>query len=114
MLNINVSKVIVPAIAFTKPPILDNIDLINIAAAELQLNEKWEKLDKNIKKKFGPIKKQDKVFSHFSRLRSISENDMSLGNMKRGQPSTIKSPKANVIFQPKRTYPKNSEKNHWT
>ncbi|KAL8147819.1 hypothetical protein AgCh_005219 [Apium graveolens] len=28
-----------------------------------------------------------------------------------GQPSTIKSPKANMTFQPKRNYPKNSEKN---
>ncbi|KAL8147928.1 hypothetical protein AgCh_005307 [Apium graveolens] len=36
---------------------------------------------------------------------------MSLGNIKRGQPSSIKSPKASVIFQPKRNYPKNSDKN---
>ncbi|KAL8132983.1 hypothetical protein AgCh_008448 [Apium graveolens] len=31
--------------------------------------------------------------------------------MERGQPSSIKSPKANVIFKPKRNYPKNSDKN---
>ncbi|KAL8107131.1 hypothetical protein AgCh_023793 [Apium graveolens] len=76
VLNIQVSKVIIPAIAFTKPPAIDNIYLIKIAAVklesndklkkldvaavELELNEKWKKLDENIKKKFGTIGKQDK------------------------------------------------------
>ncbi|KAL8114359.1 hypothetical protein AgCh_021280 [Apium graveolens] len=127
VLNIQVSKVMVPEIAFTKPPAFDSIDLIKIAAAklesndklkkfhvaavELKLNEKRKKLDKNIKNKFGPIGKQYKVFSHFSQMRQISANEMSLGNLERGQPSTIKPPKANVIFQPKRNYPKNLDKN---
>ncbi|KAL8148652.1 hypothetical protein AgCh_005859 [Apium graveolens] len=68
---------------------------LDVAAAELELNEKWKKLDENIKKKFSPIEKQDKVFSHFSQLRQISANEMSLGNMERGQSSSIKSLKAN-------------------
>ncbi|KAL8098430.1 hypothetical protein AgCh_031256 [Apium graveolens] len=72
-----------------------------------KLDEKIEKIEKN----FGPIEKQDKALSHFSQLRPISISEISLGNMERGQPSAIKSPKANVIFQPKRNYPKNSNKN---
>ncbi|KAL8105366.1 hypothetical protein AgCh_029239 [Apium graveolens] len=114
-------------ITLSKPPAVDIIDLIKIvvaklesndkwkkldvAAAELEINENWEKLDETIKKKFGPIENQDKVFSHFSQLRSISVNDMSLGNMERGQCSSIKIPKANVIFKPMRNYPKKSYKN---
>ncbi|KAL8148135.1 hypothetical protein AgCh_005472 [Apium graveolens] len=58
------------------PPALDSIDVIKIAAAKLESNEKlqkldvavveqeldvkWKKFDENIKKKFGPIGKQDK------------------------------------------------------
>ncbi|KAL8114647.1 hypothetical protein AgCh_021491 [Apium graveolens] len=78
------NKLIVPAITFTKTPMLDNIDLIKIAAAELLLKEKWKKLDEKLEKKFGPIEKQDKAvkqFSHFSQLGPISINEMSLGNM---------------------------------
>ncbi|KAL8092306.1 hypothetical protein AgCh_034562 [Apium graveolens] len=89
--------------------------VLNINVSKQQLNwssvKKWKKIDDKIEKKFGPIEKQDKVFSHFSQLRPILADDMSLGNMERGQPSTIKSPKANVIFHPKRNYPKNSNKN---
>ena len=73
-----------------------------------------KKLDDKIEKKFGPIEKQDKAmkyFSHLSQLRPVSVDEISLGNMERGKPSAIKSPKANVIFQPKRNYPKNSDKN---
>ncbi|KAL8125989.1 hypothetical protein AgCh_013326 [Apium graveolens] len=95
--NIQVSKVIVPAITFSNPPVLDNIDLIKIATTKLELKEKWKKLDENIGKNFGPIKKQDKAvkhFSHFSQLRPISVNEMTLGNMERGQPSVIKSPQS--------------------
>ncbi|KAL8157305.1 hypothetical protein AgCh_002124 [Apium graveolens] len=82
--NIRVSKVIVPAVTLTKPPSLDNIDLIKIAAAKLEFNErskkldvaavdqeldaKWKKLDENIKKKFGPIEKQDKTKIHWTYL----------------------------------------------
>ncbi|KAL8146501.1 hypothetical protein AgCh_004288 [Apium graveolens] len=81
------------------------------STVEQELDVKWKKLDGNITKKFGPIGKQDKVFSHFSQLRQISVNEMSLGNMERGQTSSIKSPKASVILKPKRNYPKNSDKN---
>ncbi|KAL8092947.1 hypothetical protein AgCh_034994 [Apium graveolens] len=106
---------------------MENIELIKIAAAKLESNKKskkldvaaveqeldakWKKIDEEIIKKFGSIEKKDKVFSHFSQLRQILANEMSLGNMERGQPSSIKSLKASVIFQPKRNYPKNSDKN---
>ncbi|KAL8115285.1 hypothetical protein AgCh_021943 [Apium graveolens] len=81
--NIQVSKVIVPGITFSKPPVLDSIDLIKIATVELERKEKWKKLDEKIEKIFGPIEKQDKAFSHFSQLRQILINEMSLGNMER-------------------------------
>ncbi|KAL8100012.1 hypothetical protein AgCh_032321 [Apium graveolens] len=75
------------------------------------LDTRLKKLDEKIEKSFGPIEKQDKAFSHFSQLRPISANEINLGNLERGQPSAIKSPTANVIFQPKRNYPMNSDKN---
>ncbi|KAL8104390.1 hypothetical protein AgCh_028555 [Apium graveolens] len=96
LLKIQVSKVIVSAIAFTNPPAMDNIDLINLAAAKLksndkltkidvaavekELNDKWKKIDADIQKKFD-------------------------------QTSCIKSPKANLILKPKRNYSKFSDKN---
>ncbi|KAL8148041.1 hypothetical protein AgCh_005398 [Apium graveolens] len=45
VLNIQVSKVIIPATAFTKPPSFDSIDLIKIVAAKLESNDKLKKLD---------------------------------------------------------------------
>ncbi|KAL8113421.1 hypothetical protein AgCh_020652 [Apium graveolens] len=63
-LHIQISKVIVPTIAFTKPPLTDSIDLINEAAASLRAAEReqlkpinWEKIDEDIQKKFGLVKK---------------------------------------------------------
>ncbi|KAL8112240.1 hypothetical protein AgCh_019802 [Apium graveolens] len=44
-LNIQISKVILPIIAFTKPPAMDNIDIINLAAAKLETNDKLLKID---------------------------------------------------------------------
>ncbi|KAL8110268.1 hypothetical protein AgCh_026115 [Apium graveolens] len=46
----NTSKVIVPTITFSKPPVLDGIDLINIVAAELRLNEQMKQIDEKIEK----------------------------------------------------------------
>lgn len=127
VLNIQVSKVIVPAITYTKPPVLDIIDLIQLAAAKLKSSEhldkidvvaveqavdaQWQKLGESIKERFGQIEKPDKTFHHSSQVKQILVNEMSLGNMENGQPSCIKSPKANLVFKPKRNYPKSSDKN---
>ncbi|KAL8112553.1 hypothetical protein AgCh_020031 [Apium graveolens] len=83
----------------------------DVAALEKELDDKWKKIDEEIVKKFGPIEMKDKVFSHFSQLRQISANEMSLGNLEKGQTSCIKSPKANMAFKPKRSYPKSFDIN---
>ena len=44
-LIIQVSKVIVPTIAFKKPPVMDNIDIINLAAAKINTIDKLLKID---------------------------------------------------------------------
>ena len=99
-LNIQVSKVIVPTIAFTKPPVLDNIDLIQRAAEKLELKsnpkildvtalekeikEKWRKIDADIQQMFGPIQNPDIVFNHHSKVMKISVNDISMNYLERG------------------------------
>ncbi|KAL8114224.1 hypothetical protein AgCh_021178 [Apium graveolens] len=92
VLKINVSKVIISEITFTKPPVMDSIDLINLKVAEL-------------------MKSGRNLTHHFSQVKQISVNEMSLGDMEKGQPSCIKSPKANLVWKPKRNYPKSSDKN---
>ncbi|KAL8134938.1 hypothetical protein AgCh_009811 [Apium graveolens] len=66
VLNIQVSKAIMPIFAFIKPPAKDSIDLINEAPATLRAAEKkqfspinWEKIDEDIQKKFGLEKKPE-------------------------------------------------------
>ncbi|KAL8119380.1 hypothetical protein AgCh_016774 [Apium graveolens] len=85
------------AIAFTKPPALDSIDLINLATAKLESNDKLTKIDvvaaeKELDKKWKKI-------------------DVDI-HKKFGQTSYIKSPKADLILKPKRKYSKFSDKNH--
>ncbi|KAL8098546.1 hypothetical protein AgCh_031358 [Apium graveolens] len=65
------NKVLVPTITFTKPTNI--IDLINEAAATLRATEKkqlspinWEKIDEDIQKKFGLVKKPEKSAIHHS------------------------------------------------
>ena len=64
MVNVQISQVIVLEITLPKPPVLDNIDLIQIAATKLnsksnpkmldvsavekELDEKWKKTDASI------------------------------------------------------------------
>jgi len=62
-LQIQISKVIVPSITISKPPVTDSIDLINAAAANIRAVEmnqlkpiNWEKIDDNIQRKFGLVK----------------------------------------------------------
>ena len=61
VVNVQISQVIIPEITLPKPQVLDNIDLIQIAAAKLnsktnpkmfdvaavekELNDKWKKID---------------------------------------------------------------------
>ncbi|KAL8098280.1 hypothetical protein AgCh_031157 [Apium graveolens] len=47
---IQVSKVTVPAITFSKPPVLDSINLLNIAEVELRLKDQMKKIDEKIEK----------------------------------------------------------------
>ncbi|KAL8104377.1 hypothetical protein AgCh_028547 [Apium graveolens] len=77
--NIQVSKVIVPAITTSKPPALDIIDLINLAAAELKLKEQMKKIDDRIEKGFGSTATQDQSVKYFTQLKPITLNDMKLG-----------------------------------
>ena len=95
-MNVQISQVIVPEITLPKPPVLDNIDVIQIAAAKLdsqsnfkkldvaavekELDDKWRKIDEEIKNKFGQIEKPDKTFHHYSQVKQISVNEMSLGS----------------------------------
>ena len=105
-LNIQVSKVIMPTIAFTKPPAMDNIDIINMGAAklnkddkllkidvaivEMELKEKWRKIDAYIQQKFGPIQKPDKTFIHHSQVKNISVNEMSMNYLEK---------RINILYQ---------------
>ncbi|KAL8155490.1 hypothetical protein AgCh_000760 [Apium graveolens] len=109
--HVQVSKVIVPSITFSKPPILDNIDLINIEAAELKLKEQMKKLDERIEKEFGPIANKDKSVKHVIQLRPISIDEMKLGNMERGQTSSKRHQHVIVILMPKKHSSKYSSKN---
>ncbi|KAL8120650.1 hypothetical protein AgCh_017721 [Apium graveolens] len=108
--HIQVSKVIIPAITFLKLPVLDIIDLINIAAAELKLKEQMKKIDEKIEKVFGPIENQEKSVKHFTQLRQIPISEMSL-RMERGQTSARRHQKATVILKPKNHSSKHSDKN---
>ncbi|KAL8114209.1 hypothetical protein AgCh_021171 [Apium graveolens] len=128
VINVQISQVIVPEIILPKPPVLDNIDLIHIAAAKLEsksiskmldvaavekeLDDKWRKIDAENQQKFGPIQKSDKIFTHHSQVKNISMNEISMNYLEKGQTSCIKSPKANLIMKPKRNCSKFSDKNH--
>ncbi|KAL8101511.1 hypothetical protein AgCh_033423 [Apium graveolens] len=74
-----------------------NIKKLDVAAVEKELDDKWKKIDEEIIRKFGPIEKPDKTFHHHSQVKQISVNEMSLGSLEKGQPSCIKSPKANLV-----------------
>ncbi|KAL8120932.1 hypothetical protein AgCh_017929 [Apium graveolens] len=89
---------------------IENIDLIQIAATELELKEKWKNIDEKIGNNFGQITKPDKLVKHFTQLRPILINEMSLRNLEKGQPSARRLLLANVILQPKKNYPKNPSK----
>ncbi|KAL8120227.1 hypothetical protein AgCh_017390 [Apium graveolens] len=86
-------------------------DLINIPEAELRLNKQLKQIDEKIENAFGPIAKHEKLVKHFTQLRQILINEMSLGNLEKGQPSTRRPLQANVILQPKKNYSKSSTKN---
>ncbi|KAL8120202.1 hypothetical protein AgCh_017375 [Apium graveolens] len=127
VINVQISQVIVPEITFPKPPVLDSFDLIQIAASKLdsqsnfkkldvaavekELDDKWRKIDEELTRKFGPIEKLNKTFHHHSQVKQISMNEKSLGSLEKGQPSCIKSPKANLVLKPKKNYPRSSYKN---
>ena len=82
VVNVQINQVIFLEITLPKPPVLDNIDLIQIAAAKLEsklipkmldvaavkkeLDEKWRMIDAEIQQKFGPIQKPEKIFTHHS------------------------------------------------
>ncbi|KAL8099250.1 hypothetical protein AgCh_031785 [Apium graveolens] len=89
----------------------DKLLKIDVAAAEKELKEKWRKIDAEILQKFGPIQKPDKVFYHHSQVKHISVDEMSLNYLEKGQTSCIKSPKANLVMKPKINYSKFSDKN---
>ncbi|KAL8115271.1 hypothetical protein AgCh_021929 [Apium graveolens] len=54
-------------------------------AAEKELDDKWKKIDEVIQKKFGPIEKPNKIFHHFSQVKQIYVNELSLDNLEKGQ-----------------------------
>jgi len=102
----------------SKPSVKDSIDLINAAAANLRAANKeklslvnWEKIDEEIKKKFELVKEPVKSAIHHSQVKQISVNEMSMNYLERGQPSCIKSPKAEIILKPRVNYSKSSLKN---
>ncbi|XP_074373866.1 uncharacterized protein LOC141714233 [Apium graveolens] len=109
--HFQVSKVIVLAIAFKKPSMLDSIDLINIEAAELKLKEQKKNIDERIEKVFSPIASQDKSVKHFTQIRPIPIDEMKLGNMKRGQTSSKRHPQDIMILKPKKHSSKHSSRN---
>ncbi|KAL8114648.1 hypothetical protein AgCh_021492 [Apium graveolens] len=117
-LQIQISKVIIPSITVSKPPVADGIDLIQAAAANLKVAEKeklslinWEKIDEEIQKKFQLVKEPVKSAIHHSQVKQISVNEMRMNYLERGQSSCIKSPKAEMILKPRVNYSKSSLKN---
>ncbi|KAL8104610.1 hypothetical protein AgCh_028723 [Apium graveolens] len=117
-LQIHISKVSVPSITISKPPVINSIDLINAVAANFRAAEKkqlspfnWEKIDENIQKKFELVKEPVKSAIHHSQVKQISVNEMSMNYLERGQPSCIKSPKAEITLNPRVNYSKSSLKN---
>ncbi|KAL8089554.1 hypothetical protein AgCh_039139 [Apium graveolens] len=116
-LQIQISKVIVPSITISKPPVTNSIDLINAAAANFRAAEKkklsplkWEKIDEDILRKFELVKEPVKLVIHHSQVKQISVNEMSMNYLERGQSSCIKSPKAEIILKPRVNYSKSSLK----
>ncbi|KAL8154567.1 hypothetical protein AgCh_000077 [Apium graveolens] len=72
-LQIQTSKVIMPSITISKPPVTDSIDLINAVAANIRAADKeklslvnWEKIDEKIQKKFELVKEPVKSTIHHS------------------------------------------------
>ncbi|KAL8157259.1 hypothetical protein AgCh_002093 [Apium graveolens] len=73
--TVQISKVLIPAIT-TSPPIqikgkLDGIDLIQIAAAELQVKEQRRKIDEKVQQIFGSTASKSQSVKHSTKVESI-------------------------------------------
>ena len=102
-MNIQISKVLVPAITLPLSPTkgnLDVIDLINLAASELKIKEQRKKLDERISKVFRSTSPNSTSVNHIIKLKPLTKEELQLGRNKGGEPSSVNEFKP-VVLKPK-------------
>ncbi|KAL8107959.1 hypothetical protein AgCh_024387 [Apium graveolens] len=80
---------------------LDNIDLINLIAAELELKEKKKRIDERIAQVFGSTAKPSETVKHVTQLRPLTLGEMKSGKGAKGELSISNELKPIVVFKPK-------------
>ena len=86
-----ITKVLVPSITLPVLQIqekLDNIDLINLAAAELKLKEQRKRLDEKMHQVFGSTSTTSKSVKHITKLEPLTMESLKLGRNKGGETSS--------------------------
>ena len=110
--NVQISKVLVPAITLSSSPTkgkLDSIDLINMAATELKLKEQRQRLNERINKVFGSTSTKSKSVKHITKLKPLTKGELKLGKNRYGEPSIVNELKP-VVLEPKPSTFRFSEK----
>ena len=111
--TVQISQVLVPVIT-TSPPIqvkgkLDGIDLIQIAAAELQVKEQRKKIDEKMQLIFGSTTSQSQSVKHSTKVESIIMELKPVGRHKDGETS-FKDLQP-MVLKPNNSFNKDSTKN---
>ena len=111
--NIKISKVLVPAI--TTSPIIqtkgkpDGIDLIQLAAAEIQVKEQRRRIDERLQLLFGSTQDKSTSVKYSTKIEPINMELMPVGSHKDGEASS-KELQA-IILKPNERSNKDSTKN---
>ncbi|KAL8148136.1 hypothetical protein AgCh_005473 [Apium graveolens] len=111
--TVQISQVLVPVIT-NSPPIqvkgkLDGIDLIQIAAAELQVKEQRKKIDEKMQLIFGSTTSQSQSVKHNTKVESIIMELKPVGRHKDGETSS--KDLQPMVLKPNNSFNKDSTKN---